>query len=125
VAIEEVVAGQVFKGRRTSLPPGPASQVFSVLGRCPKTTTLVTGLEAARGSDMPSKSVGGRKSAGGFDSRPPPLRDCALTSAFATKRQPARPAGTAAAAPDNQLATPVFAELDTSSYLRDSLPALS
>jgi hypothetical protein len=34
---------------------------------------LVTGLEAARGSDMPSKSVGGRKLAGGFDSRPPPL----------------------------------------------------
>ena len=73
MAIEEVVAGQVFKGRRTSLRAGSASQVFARSGRRPKTKTLVTGLEAARASDMPSKSVGGRKPAGGFDSRPPPL----------------------------------------------------
>jgi CheY-like chemotaxis protein len=31
------------------------------------------GLSDARRLDMPSKSVGGRKLAGGFDSRPPPL----------------------------------------------------
>ena len=74
MAIEEVmppdksseVAGQVFE------PDGPHKSLH-VLGRRPKTKTLVMGLKAARGSDMPSKSVGGRKLAGGFDSRPPPL----------------------------------------------------
>ena len=30
--IEEVMAGQVFKGRRTSLPAGSASQVFARSG---------------------------------------------------------------------------------------------
>jgi hypothetical protein len=61
-------------GRRTSLRAGSASQVFTSSRRCPKTKPLVTGLERARASDMPSKSVGGRKLAGGFDSRPPPLK---------------------------------------------------
>ena len=58
MAIEEVmppdksseVAGQVFE------PDGPHKSLH-VLGRRPKTKTLVTGLEAARGSDMPSKHV--------------------------------------------------------------------
>jgi len=74
VAIEEVMppdkssvaAGQVFE-------PNRPHKSLHVRGRRPKTKTLVTGLEAARASDMPSKSVGGRKLAGGFDSRPPPL----------------------------------------------------
>jgi hypothetical protein len=68
-------------GGRTSLqrPPDKSSSrigltsLLHVRGRRRKTKTLVTGLEAARGPDMPSKSVGGRKLAGGFDSRPPPL----------------------------------------------------
>ena len=59
-------AGQVFE-------PDRPHKSLHVLGRRPKTKTLVTGLKAARASDMPSKSVGGRKLAGGFDSRPPPL----------------------------------------------------
>jgi len=37
--------------------------------------TLSRPCSRARASDMPSKSVGGRKFPGGFDSRPPPLRD--------------------------------------------------
>src|SRR5215211_2598232 len=59
-------AGQVFE-------PYRPHKSLHVLGRRPKTKTLVTGLKAARASDMPSKSVCGRKPAGGFDSRPPPL----------------------------------------------------
>ena len=66
MAIEEVVAGQVFQ-------PDRPHKSLHVLGRRPKTKTLVTGLKATRASDTPSKSVGGRKLAGGFDSRPPPL----------------------------------------------------
>jgi hypothetical protein len=38
-------------------------------------TPLVTGLRSTRASDMPSKPACGRELAGGFDSRPPPLRD--------------------------------------------------
>ena len=60
------VAGQVFE-------PDRPHKFLHVLGRRPKAKTRVTGLEAARASDMASKSVGGRKLAGGFDSRPPPL----------------------------------------------------
>jgi hypothetical protein len=71
VAIEEVVAGQVFKRRRTSLPAGSASQVLHVLGRRLETKTLVRGLNAARAPDLPSKPVWGREFPGGFDSRPP------------------------------------------------------
>jgi hypothetical protein len=59
--------GQVFE------PDRPHKSLY-VLGRRLKTKTLVTGLKAVRASDMPSKSVGGRKLVGGFDSRPPPLR---------------------------------------------------
>jgi hypothetical protein len=71
--IEEVMpdkssraAGQVFE-------PDRPHKSLHVVGRRPKTKTLVTGPRAVRASDMPSKSVGGRKLAGGFDSRPPPL----------------------------------------------------
>ena len=71
MAIEEVVAGQVFTGRRTSLRAGSASQALHVLGRRPRTKTLVTGLKAVRASHMPSKPRCGRKLPGGFDSRPP------------------------------------------------------
>jgi hypothetical protein len=59
-------AGQVFE-------PDRPHKSLQVRGRRPKTKTLVTGRKVARASDMPSKSVGGRKLAGGFDSRPPPL----------------------------------------------------
>jgi hypothetical protein len=65
-------AGQDFE-------PDRPHKSLHVLGRRPKTKTLVTGLEAARGSDMPSKSVGGRKLAGGFDSRPPPQGESVRT----------------------------------------------
>ena len=65
MAIKEVMAGQVFE-------PDRSHKSLHVLGRRPQTKTLVTGLKAAQVSDMPSKSVGGRKPAGGFDSRPPP-----------------------------------------------------
>jgi hypothetical protein len=73
VLIEEVMpdkssraAGQVFE-------PYRPHKSLHVLGRRLKTKVLVTGLEVTRRPDMPSKSVGGRKLAGGFDSRPPPL----------------------------------------------------
>jgi len=73
VLIEEVTpdkssraAGQVFE-------PYRPHKSLHVLGRRLKTKVLVTGLEVTRRPDMPSKSVGGRKPAGGFDSRPPPL----------------------------------------------------
>jgi hypothetical protein len=74
VAIEEVMppdksskaAGQVFE-------PDRPHKFLHVLGRRPKTKALVTGLKAARASDMPSKPVCGQELAGGFDSRPPPL----------------------------------------------------
>ena len=59
-------AGQVFG-------PDRPHKSLHVLGRRLKTKVLVTGLEVSRRPDMPSKSVGGRKLAGGFDSRPPPL----------------------------------------------------
>jgi hypothetical protein len=72
VLIEEVMpdkssraAGQVFE-------PDRPHKSLPVLGRRLKTKVLVTGLEVTRRPDMPSKSVGGRKLAGGFDSRPPP-----------------------------------------------------
>ena len=58
-------AGQVFE-------PDRAHKSLHVLGRCPETMTLVTGLKPARESDMPSKPVWGRELPGGFDSRPPP-----------------------------------------------------
>jgi hypothetical protein len=76
VAIEGVMAGQVFKGRRTSLRAGSnrPHKSLHVLGRRPKTKKLVTALKAARASDMPSKPVWGRELPGGFDSRPPPLQ---------------------------------------------------
>jgi hypothetical protein len=70
---EEVAPGQVFMSRRTSLRAGSASQVFARYGTRLKTMALVTGLDAATESDMPSKPVCGRELAGGFDSRPPPL----------------------------------------------------
>src|SRR6266511_3721425 len=59
-------AGQVFEPDR---PP----KSLHLGGWCPKTKPLVTDLKAPRASDMPSKSVCGRKPAGGFDSRSPPL----------------------------------------------------
>ena len=59
-------AGQVFELDRPH-------KSLHVLGRRLRTNVLVTGLEVTRRPDMPSKSVGGRKLAGGFDSRPPPL----------------------------------------------------
>jgi hypothetical protein len=68
-----MAAGQVFE-------PDRPHKSLHVLGRRLKTKTLVTGLETARASDMPSKSVGGRKLAGGFDSRPPPLPKCTSNS---------------------------------------------
>jgi hypothetical protein len=53
VPIEEVMAGQVFKGPgRVFKPDGPHKSLH-VLGRRPKTKTLVTGPKAARASDMP------------------------------------------------------------------------
>jgi len=58
-------AGQVFE-------PDRPYKSLHVLGRRPKTKTLVTGLGAAGASDMPSKPVWGRELPGGFDSRPPP-----------------------------------------------------
>ena len=59
---------------RTSLRAGWPHTSLHVLRRRLKTNALVTGLKAAQEPDMPSKSVGGRKLAGGFDSasRPPP-----------------------------------------------------
>jgi hypothetical protein len=73
VLIEEVMpdkssraAGQVFE-------PDRPHKSLPVLGRRLKTKVVVTGLEVTRRPDMPSKSVGGRKPAGRFDSRPPPL----------------------------------------------------
>ena len=62
------MAGQVFKGRRTSLPADRPHKSLHVLGRRPKTNTLVTALRVARASDMPSKPVWGRELPGGFDS---------------------------------------------------------
>jgi hypothetical protein len=86
VLIEEVMpdkssraAGQVFK-------PDRPHKSLRILGRRPNTKPLVTGLKAAQASDMPSKSVGGRKLAGGFDSRPPPLLKASLTSRVAPCR---------------------------------------
>jgi hypothetical protein len=66
-------AGQVFE-------PYRPHKSLHVLGRRLKTKVLVTGLEVTRRPDMPSKSVGGRKSPGGFDSRPPPLPKCTSNS---------------------------------------------
>jgi hypothetical protein len=60
-------AGQVFE-------PDRPHKSLHLLGRRPKTKTLVTGLKAVRTSDMPSKPVWGRELPGGFDSRPPPRR---------------------------------------------------
>jgi len=80
-----LAAGQVFE-------PDRPHKSLHVLGRRLETKTLVTGLKAARASDMPSKPVWGRELPGGFDSRPPPLRERALTSAFGTKRA-ASPSG--------------------------------
>jgi hypothetical protein len=73
VAIEEMVAGQVFPGRRRSLRARSASPVFARSGTASEDKDAGHGPNTARASDMPSKSVGGRKLAGGFDSRPPPL----------------------------------------------------
>jgi hypothetical protein len=60
-------AGQVFG-------PDRPHKSLHVLGRRLRTNVLVTGLEAPRRPDMPSKPVWGRELPGGFDSRPPPLR---------------------------------------------------
>jgi hypothetical protein len=75
VLIEEVMpdkssgaAGQVFE-------PSRPHKSLHVLGRRLKTKVLVTGLEVTRRPDMSSKPVCGRELAGGFDSRPPPLRE--------------------------------------------------
>ena len=83
--IEEVMpdkssraAGQVFE-------PYRPHKSLHVLGRRLKTKVLVTGLEVTRRPDMPSKSVGGRKSPGGFDSRPPPLRDSCVDQRGCTR----------------------------------------
>jgi hypothetical protein len=67
VAIEEVMppdksskaAGQVFE-------PDRPHKSLHVLGRRPKTKALVTGLKAARASDMPSKPVWGESSQAAF-----------------------------------------------------------
>ena len=80
VLIEEVMPDKSSRGRRTSLRAVSAHKSLHVLGRRLKTKVLVTGLEVTKRPDMPSNSVGGRESPGGFDSRPPPLRDSALTS---------------------------------------------
>jgi hypothetical protein len=75
VAIEEVVAGQVFTGRRTSLRAESASQVFAVsrMASEDKDTGHRPGGSARVGHAF---KIGGRARArGGFDSRPPPLRD--------------------------------------------------
>jgi hypothetical protein len=66
-------AGQVFE-------PDRSHKSLHVLGLRLKTKALVTGLESAARPDMPSKSVGGRKLAGGFDFRPPPLLNAPLNS---------------------------------------------
>jgi len=84
VLTEEVVprtslqeaTGQVFE-------PDRPHKSLHVLGRRLKTKALVTGLKAATEPDMPSKPACGRELAGGFDSRPPPLMRCALTSSSA------------------------------------------
>ena len=55
VAIEEVVARQVFTGRRTSLRAGSAHKSCRCEDGVRRQKTVVTGPEPARGSDMPSK----------------------------------------------------------------------
>ncbi len=73
VALEEVMPDKSSEATGQVFEPDRPHKSLHVLGRCPKTKTLVTGLKAARVSDMPSKPVCGRELAGGFDSRPPPL----------------------------------------------------
>jgi hypothetical protein len=70
---EEVISDKSSKAAGQVFQPDRPHKSSHVRGRRLETTTLVTGLKAAGASDMPSKSVGGRKLAGGFDSRPPPL----------------------------------------------------
>ena len=101
VLIEEVMpdkssraAGQVFE-------PYRPHKSLHVLGRRLKTKVLVTGLEVTRRPDMPSKSVGGRKLAGGFDSRPPPLRDSCSDQHRCTRRAAHRPGGSGFRGPRN------------------------
>ncbi len=76
-------AGQVFE-------PNRVHKSLRVRGRCLKSKSLVTGLQAASEQDLPSKPVCGRELAGGLDSRPPPLRD----SGFDQHRCARRPKAT-------------------------------
>jgi hypothetical protein len=118
VAIEEVVAGQVFTGRRTSLRAGSASQVFA-------------GSRTASEDKDAGHRPGGSARVGhafktGVEARAP--RRVRFPSASATRScadqrvcdqegsQPVRPEPRPQARID-QLATPVFAELDKSSFL--------
>jgi hypothetical protein len=77
VAIEEVVAGQVFKGRRTSLRAGSASQVFARSGTASEDKDAGHRPEGSASVGHAFKIGGRAKLAGGFDSRPPPLRKLA------------------------------------------------
>jgi len=72
VAIEEVMTGQVFTGRRTSLRAGSASQVFA---RCRTASEDKDAGHRPEGNASVGHAfkIGGRKLAGGFDSRRPPL----------------------------------------------------
>jgi hypothetical protein len=69
-AIEEVVARQVFKGRRTSLRAGSASQVFTRSRTAFEDKGAGHGLRATRARTCLQNRCG--ELPGGFDSRPPP-----------------------------------------------------
>jgi hypothetical protein len=83
VAIEGVVAGQVFKGRRTSLRAGSASQVFSHSGTARLATkTLVSGLKAGeRRTCLQNRWAGESSPAGSIPVRLR-YRNAPLTAAF-------------------------------------------
>jgi hypothetical protein len=87
VAIEGVVAGQVFKGRRTSLRAGSASQVFSHSGTARLATkTLVSGLKAGeRRTSLQNRWAGESSPAGSIPVRLRFEERC-LTSDVASSR---------------------------------------
>jgi hypothetical protein len=73
VLIKEVMPDKSSRAAGQVFGPDRPHKSLHVMGRRLRTNVLVTGLEVTRRPDMPSKSVCGRKLAGGFDSRPPPL----------------------------------------------------
>jgi hypothetical protein len=75
VLVEEVVPGQVFTNRRTSLRAESSSQVLLGSRTVPGDKVPGHGAEGRKSMGPAFKPVCRRELAGGFDSRPPPRRE--------------------------------------------------